>query len=76
MTASFWGVNLKGMEGLLSGVFRCCSSHKKKKKGQPGFFEMTSFFSPLAFFFTSVPLFEGKGKKGESTYDHERVARS
>lgn len=24
MTASFSGVNLKGMEGLLSGVFRCC----------------------------------------------------
>lgn len=25
MTASFWGVNLKGMSGLLSGVFRCCA---------------------------------------------------
>lgn len=26
MTASFCGVNLKGMSGLLSGVFRCCVS--------------------------------------------------
>lgn len=25
MTASFWGVNLNGTFGLLSGVFRCCS---------------------------------------------------
>lgn len=29
MTASFWGVNLKGMEGLLSGVFRCYSRNGK-----------------------------------------------
>lgn len=24
MSFSFWALNLKGMSGLLSGVFRCC----------------------------------------------------